>query len=177
MYLYIVHFLSLFVTFLQRSAFRCFIFVCLDIHVILHIMIPPVHKDDRIVVMQTQYAPIYAFNPRSSRNYIRWRAVSPPVFVLCYSPFFIFNLLDVFNRIQHTDTTRAVRIFIQSLAPLNSVANPLIYGLFSSRVCRNLRSAYGSTVTVAHKYNSPLLCTLLLCRVVFFFSAISCSAM
>jgi neuropeptide S receptor 1 len=33
----------------------------------------------------------------------------------------------------------AVATFIQSLAPLNSAANPLIYCLFSTHLCRNLR--------------------------------------
>ncbi|KAL5005702.1 hypothetical protein ScPMuIL_016860 [Solemya velum] len=62
------------------------------------------------------------------------------VFVFCWSPYFIFNLLDVFL-LKDTDseTYQSIRTFIQSMAPLNSAANPIIYGAFSTKICRNLR--------------------------------------
>ncbi|XP_060571996.1 cardioacceleratory peptide receptor-like isoform X2 [Ruditapes philippinarum] len=60
-------------------------------------------------------------------------------FILCWSPYFIFNLLSVLGIIPKTQATIATHTFIQSLAPLNSAANPIIYGIFSTRICRYLR--------------------------------------
>ena len=54
-------------------------------------------------------------------------------FVLCWCPYFVFDLLDVYQLLPPRGMQRryAVSVFIQSLAPLNSLANPIIYGLFS----------------------------------------------
>jgi neuropeptide S receptor 1 len=54
-------------------------------------------------------------------------------------PFFLFDLLDVYGHLPQTSTRAAAVVFINSLAPLNSAANPIIYGIFSTRICRNLR--------------------------------------
>lgn len=61
------------------------------------------------------------------------------VFILCWAPYIVFDLLQVYGHIPKTKTMTAVATFIQSLAPLNSAANPLIYCLFSTHLCRNLR--------------------------------------
>ena len=55
------------------------------------------------------------------------------VFILCWSPYFVWDLLQVYGFIPLTQQTIAISTFIQSLAPLNSAANPIIYGLFSRR--------------------------------------------
>ena len=62
------------------------------------------------------------------------------VFVLCWSPYFVFNLLDVFE-VLPAEGPRIVpiRAFVQAVAPLNSAVNPIIYGIFSTRICNNLR--------------------------------------
>ncbi|XP_048779061.1 mesotocin receptor-like [Ostrea edulis] len=60
-------------------------------------------------------------------------------FMCCWAPFMIFNLLDVYEHTTPSKEMNSIRIFIQSLLPLNSVANPLIYGAFSIRVCRQFR--------------------------------------
>lgn len=65
--------------------------------------------------------------------------VPPSVFILCWSPYIVFDLLQVYGYIPQTATNIAVATFIQSLAPLNSAANPIIYCLFSTHICRNLR--------------------------------------
>lgn len=62
-----------------------------------------------------------------------------PVFILCWAPYIVFDLLQVYGYIPKSKTMIAVATFIQSLAPLNSAANPLIYCLFSTHLCRNLR--------------------------------------
>lgn len=61
------------------------------------------------------------------------------VFILCWSPYFVFGLLQVYGHVPNTQNNIAVATFIQSLAPLNSAANPVIYCLFSTRMCRTLR--------------------------------------
>ena len=64
---------------------------------------------------------------------------SDAVFIVCWSPFFLYNLLELFEAIPQNDP---LSTFIQSAAPLNSAANPIIYGIFSTRICRNLRYVY-----------------------------------
>ncbi|KAL5005646.1 hypothetical protein ScPMuIL_016804 [Solemya velum] len=61
------------------------------------------------------------------------------VFIFCWSPYFVYDLLQVFGHIPQTQTMVAVTTFVQSVAPLNSAANPIIYGIFSTRICRQLR--------------------------------------
>jgi neuropeptide S receptor 1 len=61
------------------------------------------------------------------------------VFIACWSPYIVFDLLQVFDKISKTQTNIAVASFIQSLAPLNSAANPLIYCLFSAQVMRGFK--------------------------------------
>ncbi|KAK4301317.1 hypothetical protein Pmani_026523, partial [Petrolisthes manimaculis] len=53
-----------------------------------------------------------------------------------------------------TPTNVAVATLIQSLAPLNSAANPVIYCLFSTPICRNIRQKWSttkSTFTISSK--------------------------
>ena len=49
------------------------------------------------------------------------------------------SILQVYGLIPDTPTSQAVATFIQSLAPLNSAANPLIYCLFSADFGKCLR--------------------------------------
>lgn len=53
------------------------------------------------------------------------------VFVACWSPYVIFDLLQVYDQIPRTQTNIAIASFVQSLAALNSATNPLIYCFFS----------------------------------------------
>ncbi|XP_033728167.1 cardioacceleratory peptide receptor-like [Pecten maximus] len=64
------------------------------------------------------------------------------VFVLCWCPYIVFNLLHLYAFSDEELTSPvlgAATAWIQSMAPLNSAANPIIYGVFSTRICRNLR--------------------------------------
>ncbi|XP_052834476.1 cardioacceleratory peptide receptor [Octopus bimaculoides] len=58
------------------------------------------------------------------------------VFILCWSPYMIYDLLQVYDLLEENV---AVATFVQSLAPLNSAANPIIYGIFTTRICKSLR--------------------------------------
>eukprot|EP00106_Octopus_bimaculoides_P002297 XP_014769739.1 PREDICTED: uncharacterized protein LOC106868826 [Octopus bimaculoides] len=48
----------------------------------------------------------------------------------------IYDLLQVYDLLEENV---AVATFVQSLAPLNSAANPIIYGIFTTRICKSLR--------------------------------------
>ncbi|KAF2360023.1 hypothetical protein FHG87_009222 [Trinorchestia longiramus] len=66
-------------------------------------------------------------------------SVCTAVFIVCWSPYIVFDLLQVFGYVPRTPKNVALATFIQSLAPLNSAANPLIYCLFSTHLCKNIR--------------------------------------
>ncbi|XP_026729589.1 cardioacceleratory peptide receptor-like [Trichoplusia ni] len=61
------------------------------------------------------------------------------VFVLCWSPYIVFDLLQVYDHIPLTQNNLAIATLIQSLAPLNSAANPLICCMFSPHIYTSLR--------------------------------------
>jgi len=61
------------------------------------------------------------------------------VFILCWSPYIVFDLLQVYGHVPKTQTNIAIATFIQSLTPLNSAANPIIYCLFSTPFCKTIR--------------------------------------
>ncbi|KAL7642168.1 UNVERIFIED_CONTAM: hypothetical protein RMT77_006729 [Armadillidium vulgare] len=84
--------------------------------------------------------------PKAKIKTVKMTFVIVFVFVLCWSPYFVFNMLHVYHFIPENNTTIALSTFIQSLAPLNSAANPLIYCLFSTHLCRNLRKIKGLDV-------------------------------
>ena len=74
--------------------------------------------------------------PKAKVKTVKMTFVIIFVFILCWSPYIVFDLLQVYGCIQDTSTNRAVATFIQSLAPLNSAANPLIYCLFSTNAAQ-----------------------------------------
>ncbi|KZS12860.1 putative Gonadotropin-releasing hormone II receptor [Daphnia magna] len=84
---------------------------------------------------------VIVFENEITFNYYYFFFSSSPtlVFILCWAPYIVFDLLQVYGHIPKSKTMIAVATFIQSLAPLNSAANPLIYCLFSTHLCRNLR--------------------------------------
>ncbi|GFS00133.1 cardioacceleratory peptide receptor [Elysia marginata] len=79
--------------------------------------------------------------PQAKIRTIKMTFIIVFVFILCWSPYFIFNLCFVFGAVPQTLVMQKLTVFVQSLAPLNSAANPLIYGVFSTRICRFLRRA------------------------------------
>lgn len=76
--------------------------------------------------------------PRAKVKTVKITLVIVSVFILCWSPYIIFDLLQVFGYIPQTQTYIAIATFIQSLAPLNSAANPIIYCIFSTHFCKLL---------------------------------------
>ncbi|XP_013134475.1 PREDICTED: cardioacceleratory peptide receptor-like [Papilio polytes] len=77
--------------------------------------------------------------PRAKIKSVKMTFVIVFVFVLCWSPYIVFDLLQVYNHIPPTQTNLAIATLIQSLAPLNSAANPLICCMFSPHIYASLR--------------------------------------
>ena len=81
--------------------------------------------------------------PKAKVKTVKMTFVIIFVFILCWSPYIGFDLLQVYGCIPNNQTNRAVATFIQSLAPLNSAANPLIYCLFSTNIGQQLCNLFG----------------------------------
>ncbi|XP_011056707.1 PREDICTED: cardioacceleratory peptide receptor-like isoform X2 [Acromyrmex echinatior] len=84
--------------------------------------------------------------PKAKIKTVKMTFVIVFVFILCWSPYIVFDLLQVYGHIRKTQTNIAVATFIQSLTPLNSAANPIIYCLFSTPFCKTVRQSPGFRV-------------------------------
>ncbi|XP_039749013.1 cardioacceleratory peptide receptor-like [Pararge aegeria] len=78
--------------------------------------------------------------PKAKIKTVKMTFVIVFVFVLCWSPYMIFDLLQVYGYVPNTQVNIAIASLIQSLAPLNSAANPVIYFIFSNRIFLSLRN-------------------------------------
>ncbi|CAL1539832.1 unnamed protein product [Lymnaea stagnalis] len=76
--------------------------------------------------------------PRAKMKTIKMTLVIVLVFIVCWSPYFVYDLLSVYGYVPVSQDTAALSTFIQSLAPLNSAANPIIYASFNTKMCVNL---------------------------------------
>ncbi|XP_009884509.1 PREDICTED: neuropeptide S receptor [Charadrius vociferus] len=76
-----------------------------------------------------------AFISRAKVKAIKYSIVIILAFVLCWSPYFLFDILDNFNILPETKERFYASVIIQNLPALNSAINPLIYCLFSNRLC------------------------------------------
>ncbi|KAL7299179.1 hypothetical protein TKK_0007775 [Trichogramma kaykai] len=83
--------------------------------------------------------------PRAKIKTIKMTLVIVLVFILCWSPYMFFDLLQVYGYIPKTQTATAIASLVQSLAHLNSAANPIIYCLFSSPFCQTTRNCRSSS--------------------------------
>ncbi|PNI35720.1 NPSR1 isoform 6 [Pan troglodytes] len=74
---------------------------------------------------------------------IKYSIIIILAFVCCWSPYFLFDILDNFNLLPDTQERFYASVIIQNLPALNSAINPLIYCVFSSSIsfpCRERRS-------------------------------------
>lgn len=80
--------------------------------------------------------------PKAKIKTIKMTFVIILAFILCWLPYFVYDFIDLYqlNGTLHTEM-KAVTIFVQSLAPLNSAANPVIFLIFNyksyMKICRN----------------------------------------
>jgi hypothetical protein len=93
--------------------------------------------------VETRRASSRGLIPKAKVKTVKMTFVIIFVFILCWSPYIVFDLLQVYGCITDNSTNRAVATFIQSLAPLNSAANPLIYCLFSTNAGSNVLAFFG----------------------------------
>ncbi|XP_045684379.1 neuropeptide S receptor [Phyllostomus hastatus] len=73
---------------------------------------------------------------------IKYSMVIVLAFICCWSPYFLFDMLDNFGLLPDTRERVYASAIIQNLPALNSAINPLVYFLFSSHVgspCRKQR--------------------------------------
>uniref|UniRef100_A0A5F9CS74 Neuropeptide S receptor 1 n=1 Tax=Oryctolagus cuniculus TaxID=9986 RepID=A0A5F9CS74_RABIT len=66
---------------------------------------------------------------------VKYSAAIILAFICCWSPYFLFDILDNFNFLPNTKERFYASVIIQNLPALNSAINPLIYCVFSSTVC------------------------------------------
>ncbi|XP_013778409.1 cardioacceleratory peptide receptor-like isoform X2 [Limulus polyphemus] len=96
--------------------------------------------------------------PKAKIKSVKMTLVIVFVFILCWSPYFIYDLLQVYGFIPINQTLIAISTFIQALAPLNSAANPIIYCFFSSPPCKNFKKVKkNSTLNVGSRKAEHLL--------------------
>ncbi|XP_046555483.1 cardioacceleratory peptide receptor-like [Haliotis rubra] len=86
--------------------------------------------------------------PKAKIKTIKMTLVIVLVFIICWSPYFVFDLVDVYLNVPRTQDMVAASTFIQSLAPLNSAANPIIYFGFNAKMCIGI-------LKKGWKHNSP----------------------
>ncbi|XP_068940649.1 neuropeptide S receptor isoform X3 [Petaurus breviceps papuanus] len=77
---------------------------------------------------------------RAKIKAIKYSIVIIFAFVICWSPYFLFDILDNFSLLPETKERFYASVIIQNLPALNSAINPLIYCLFSNSLCYPCRS-------------------------------------
>ncbi|XP_066183686.1 neuropeptide S receptor isoform X2 [Sylvia atricapilla] len=75
------------------------------------------------------------FISRAKVKAIKYSIVIILAFILCWSPYFLFDILDNFNILPETKERFYASVIIQNLPALNSAVNPLIYCFFSNSLC------------------------------------------
>ncbi|KAK6961473.1 cardioacceleratory peptide receptor [Biomphalaria glabrata] len=90
----------------------------------------------RLIINENRHDTGRGIIPQAKIRTIKMTLIIVIVFIMCWSPFFLYNLFDLYELIPPNDS---VATLFQSAAPLNSAANPIIYGIFSTRICKNLR--------------------------------------
>ncbi|CAD5122706.1 DgyrCDS11114 [Dimorphilus gyrociliatus] len=73
--------------------------------------------------------------PRAKIRTIKMTFLIVLVFMLCWSPYLIINHLNIYGVL--LDNYRPLIILVNSMCYFNSVANPIIYGVYSSKICQN----------------------------------------
>ncbi|XP_017508841.2 neuropeptide S receptor isoform X2 [Manis javanica] len=66
---------------------------------------------------------------------VKYSIVIILAFICCWSPYFLFDILDNFSLLPDTEERFYASVIIQNLPALNSAINPLIYCVFSGSIC------------------------------------------
>uniref|UniRef100_A0A8C8STT0 Neuropeptide S receptor 1 n=1 Tax=Pelusios castaneus TaxID=367368 RepID=A0A8C8STT0_9SAUR len=81
---------------------------------------------------------------------IKYSIVIVLAFVLCWSPYFLFDILDNFSVLPETKERFYASVIIQNLPSLNSAVNPLIYCVFSNSLCHPFGYCFFIPVAAVH---------------------------
>ncbi|XP_048777796.2 cardioacceleratory peptide receptor-like [Ostrea edulis] len=76
--------------------------------------------------------------PKAKIKTVKMTFVIVLAFILCWSPYWVYNILQTFGYISPSQTAAAVSVLFQSLFSLNSAANPVIFFLFNSALYKRL---------------------------------------
>ena len=125
----------------------------------------PSRGDDEI---ESRRASSRGLIPKAKVKTVKMTFVIIFVFILCWSPYIIHDLLQVYGAIPTFGASKgiqaAVATLIQSLSSLNSAANPLIYCLFSTNIgatiyqllrCRKQPVNMRTGMTTTTNYSKP----------------------
>ena len=118
--------------------------------------------------IETRRASSRGLIPKAKVKTVKMTFVIIFVFILCWSPYIIHDLLQVYGAIPTFGASKgiqaAVATLIQSLSSLNSAANPLIYCLFSTNIgatiynllkCRKQPVTMRTGMTTTTNYSKP----------------------
>ncbi|XP_016077744.1 PREDICTED: neuropeptide S receptor isoform X2 [Miniopterus natalensis] len=72
---------------------------------------------------------------RAKIKAIKYSMVIILAFICCWSPYFLFDMLDNFSLLPDTKQRFYASVIIQNLPALNSAINPLVYFTFSGSSC------------------------------------------
>ncbi|XP_043921012.1 neuropeptide S receptor [Protopterus annectens] len=101
-----------------------------------HVMIITKHYDS---TYSTKY-PHRSAITKAKIKAIKYSIVVILAFLLCWSPYFFFDILDNYNVIPKTKERIYASVIIQNLPALNSAINPIIYCAFSNKSCCHFRN-------------------------------------
>uniref|UniRef100_A0A8C4Q3V6 Neuropeptide S receptor 1 n=1 Tax=Eptatretus burgeri TaxID=7764 RepID=A0A8C4Q3V6_EPTBU len=77
--------------------------------------------------------------PRARVKAVKYSLLIVLAFILCWSPYFIFDILDNYKLLPDTDARDFAAIIIHNLPALNSAINPFIYCFSSPKLCQNFQ--------------------------------------
>ncbi|KAJ7322658.1 hypothetical protein JRQ81_018945 [Phrynocephalus forsythii] len=139
---------SYWIPYMTTVAFLVYFIPLIIISVIYFIVIRTIwakSKANAVVVSNCSDGKFSAsFNRRGLISKAKIKAVKYSVtvilaFVLCWSPYFLFDILDNFSVLPETKERFYAAVIIQNLPALNSAMNPIIYCIFSDALCRTFR--------------------------------------
>lgn len=85
------------------------------------------------------------------------------VFVICWLPFFVANIVNLVHIIPENNTTATVYFFLVILTYVNSCANPFLYGFLSDNfkqsfqkvLCLHKANCVGATDNTENRQAAP----------------------
>nr|XP_009678083.1 PREDICTED: neuropeptide S receptor [Struthio camelus australis] len=122
---------SYWIPYMTVVAFLVYFIPLIIISVVTHQTVVTMFADGQISASYTNRG----FISRAKVKAIKYSVVIILAFVLCWSPYFLFDILDNFNLLPETKERFYASVIIQNLPALNSAINPLIYCIFSNRLC------------------------------------------